>query len=90
MRIAVLGAGSWGTTLAVLLSQNNHSVSLWAHRPEHAREIESVRENRRLLPGIPIPTAVDITAHLENAVEGAEIIVTAIPSQFLRATSYGL
>ncbi len=90
MRITVLGAGSWGTTLAVLLSQNNHAVSLWAHRPEHANEIESHRENRRLLPGIPIPTGVVITPHLENAVEGAEIIVTAIPSQFLRATANAL
>ena len=87
MRITVLGAGSWGTTLAVLLSQNNHAVTLWAHRPEHAREIESVRENRRLLPGIPIPTGVIITPDLETAVDGARIIVTAIPSQFLRATA---
>ncbi|HLF14822.1 MAG TPA: NAD(P)H-dependent glycerol-3-phosphate dehydrogenase [Bacteroidota bacterium] len=90
MRITVLGAGSWGTTLAVLLSQNNHSVTLWAHRPEHAREIVSVRENRRLLPGIAIPPGVEITSHILNAAGGAEMIVAAIPSQFLRATAASL
>ncbi len=90
MRITVLGAGSWGTTLAVLLSQNNHSVTLWAHRPEHAREMAAARENRRLLPGIPIPPGIGIMSHLGKAVDGAEMIVAAIPSQFLRATATSL
>lgn len=85
MRITVLGAGSWGTTLAVLLHHKHHNVTLWAHRAQHAAEILSARENRRLLPGVPIPEGVAITSDLEPAVHGARIIVTAIPSQFLRA-----
>jgi glycerol-3-phosphate dehydrogenase (NAD(P)+) len=90
MRITVLGAGSWGTTLAVLLSHNKHRVTLWAHTAEHARDIAAARENRRLLPGIPIPHEIAVTADLTESVEGAEIIVAAIPSQFLRATAVSL
>lgn len=87
MRITVLGAGSWGTTLAVLLAHNDHHVTLWAHRPEHAREIAEARENRRLLPGIPIPPSVTVSSELEAAARGAEMVVMAIPSQFVRATA---
>ena len=85
MRITVLGAGSWGTTLAVLLHQKHHHVTLWAHRPGHADEIRSARENRRLLPGVAIPEGLGITSELEPAVHGARVVVAAVPSQFLRA-----
>lgn len=87
LRITVLGAGSWGTTLAVLLQQKHHHVTLWAHRPRHAEEILAARENRRLLPGVPIPGEVTVTSDLERAVHGAKVVVAAIPSQFLRATA---
>ncbi len=87
MRITVLGAGSWGTTLAVLLNANRHKVTLWAHRPEHAREIAGAAENTRLLPGIPIPPSITVTSDLEPAVRGAELVVAAVPSQFLRAVA---
>ncbi len=90
MRITVLGAGSWGTTLAVLLSHNKHDVTLWAHRPPHALEIAAARENRRLLPGIQIPGRIVVTSELDGAVDGAGMIVAAIPSQFLRATAVRL
>ena len=86
-RITVLGAGSWGTTLAVLLQQRHHNVTLWAHRPEHAAEIQTTRENRRLLPGVAIPAAVTVTTDLERAVHGARMVVAAVPSQFLRAAA---
>jgi glycerol-3-phosphate dehydrogenase (NAD(P)+) len=87
MRITILGAGSWGTTLAILLHQKHQNVTLWAHRAPHADEIRSARENRRLLPGVPIPEGIAITSDIEPAVHGARVIVTAIPSQFLRATA---
>jgi glycerol-3-phosphate dehydrogenase (NAD(P)+) len=87
MRITVLGAGSWGTTLAVLLHQRHHNVTLWAHRAEHAGEILAARENRRLLPGVPIPEGITVTSELERAVHGARVVVTAIPSQFLRSAA---
>jgi hypothetical protein len=74
MRIAVLGAGSWGTTLAILLNYNVHEVVLWAHRDDHAQALMTARENSRLLPGIPIPEDVTVTSNLEFAVAGAELI----------------
>lgn len=90
MRITVLGAGSWGTTLAVLLNYNHHRVSLWAHRSDHADQIRNEGENRRLLPGVPVPPEINVTADLIEAVGPAEVIVAAIPSQYLRATAVQL
>jgi len=87
MRIAVLGAGSWGTTLAILLSQNAHDVVLWAHRDDHARAMAERRENAILLPGITIPAAVAISSDLTFAVRDVEAIVTAVPTQFLRSVA---
>ena len=87
MRIAVLGAGSWGTTLAILLGQNNHDVTLWGHRADHAQSLNEFRENRILLPGVPIPSAIVVTHDLELAIRQADIIVAAIPAQFLRHTA---
>ncbi len=87
MRITVLGAGSWGTTLAILLNYNAHDVILWAHREEHARRLIADRENVRLLPGIRIPPEVRIASDLSVAVDAAELIVAAIPSQFVRGVA---
>lgn len=85
MKIAVIGAGSWGTTLAVLLGQKGFDVRLWARREELAREIESTRENKQYLPGIKIPDRV-IAENSLGCIEGAEIIIMAVPSEFLRHT----
>ena len=85
MRIAVLGAGSWGTTLAVLLSENNHDVSLWTYRPEQAALIIETRENPAFLPGIKIPKQISILTDIQEAAYKKDIIVSAVPSQFLRS-----
>ncbi len=85
MRIAVLGAGSWGTTLAILLTENSHTLSLWSYRPEHADAINRRRENDEFLPGIRIPDSISITSDLQAALDGAEMTVAAVPSQFLRS-----
>ena len=87
MRVAVLGAGSWGTTLAILLSYNTHRTILWSHREDHAKEMLERRENAALLPGIAIPEEIEITSDIARAVEGAEMIVTAVPTQFLRSVA---
>jgi len=87
MRIAVLGAGSWGTTLALLLNANAHQVILWSHREEHVRDITEHRENTKLLPGIPIPSAITVTSDLEYATQAPELIVAAVPAQFLRTVA---
>jgi glycerol-3-phosphate dehydrogenase (NAD(P)+) len=85
MRIAVLGAGSWGTTLAILLSENNHDVSLWTYRPEQADLIIETRENSAFLPGIKIPKQISILTDIQEAAYKKDIIVSAVPSQFLRS-----
>jgi len=90
MRITVLGAGSWGTTLAVLLRYNTHEVTLWGHRDDHVRSLLDHRENRRLLPGIPIPEEVTITSDLTAAVHRSELIVSAVPAQFVRSVASDL
>jgi len=84
MRIAVLGAGSWGTTLAILLANNSHEVSLWSYREQYAESIRTTRSNPAFLPGISIPETIDATSDLSFAVRGREMIVAAVPSQFLR------
>lgn len=90
MRIAVLGAGSWGTTLAILLADNSHQVSLWSFRSEDAERIRKTRENPDFLPGIVIPRGIEVGSDLPAVVERAEMIVGAVPSQFLRSVVSGL
>jgi glycerol-3-phosphate dehydrogenase (NAD(P)+) len=85
MRIAILGAGSWGTTLAILLANNGHEVTLWSYREEYTRDILQSRQNSAFLPGAVIPDSVIATGDIVSAVDGREMIVTAVPSQFLRA-----
>ena len=73
---AILGGGAWGTAVAVLLAQNpRHRVRLWSARLESAHELAHRRENVRLLPSVPIPDAVTITADLAAAVAGIGMLV---------------
>lgn len=85
MRISVLGAGSWGTTLAIVLSENNHDVSLWTYRPEQAAMMKETLENPAFLPGIKIPQRICILTDIEEAAYKKDMIVSAVPSQFLRS-----
>ena len=89
MNIAVLGAGSWGTTLAVLLAKKGYQVRLWAHRPEFAAQLEAERENSRYLRGIHFPENLHVVDHLRNLAAWSQMIVTAVPSQALRETLLG-
>jgi glycerol-3-phosphate dehydrogenase (NAD(P)+) len=85
MRIAVLGAGSWGTTLAILLSENFHDVTLWTFDPIHAGQMLETRANPDFVPGFTIPTQIAITSDIDRAAYNKELIVAAVPSQFLRS-----
>lgn len=85
MRITVLGAGSWGTTLSLLLNYNSHDVILWSILSDHAQEMKERRENALFLPGISIPREIEITSDIEKAIFKSEVIVCAVPSQFLRS-----
>jgi glycerol-3-phosphate dehydrogenase (NAD(P)+) len=84
-RAAVLGAGEWGTAIALLLARRGAAVSLWARRAEHAAAIAHARENAPYLPGVALPEGVTPTADLPRAVHAAGLIVLAIPSQSLPA-----
>lgn len=85
MRISVLGAGSWGTTLAILLHYNGHQVTLWEYKKNYAKILNKHRVNKEYLPGIKIPDEIEITPSLKISCENKHIIVLAIPSQFLRS-----
>ncbi len=86
-RIAVIGAGSWGTTIACLAARSTPTV-LWARRGELAAEINDRRENTRYLPGLAIPDLLTATDDIEDAVAGASALVMAVPSHGFRAV-YG-
>jgi glycerol-3-phosphate dehydrogenase (NAD(P)+) len=85
-RIAILGSGAWGTAIALALHRRGgHQLTLWAHSPEAAREIAAAGENLQFLPGFPIPKEIAVTGDCA-AVSDAEIIVSVVPSEFLRPT----
>jgi glycerol-3-phosphate dehydrogenase (NAD(P)+) len=83
-RVAVLGAGSWGTTFAKILADGGSEVVLWARRPELAKEITEGRRNSDYLSGINLPRNLRATSHLDEAIVGAEQVFISIPSQTLR------
>ncbi len=84
--VAVLGAGSWGTALAVLLARNGHRVRLWGHDAEHMARLSRHRENKDYLPGIALPDAVDVCLELAAVVRGNDQILIVVPSHAFRHT----
>ena len=86
-KISVLGAGSWGTALSVLLSNNGHEVRLWSRFQEEVDALKETRELTSKLPGVHIPENIDLTADVKSCVETAEVIVLAVPSPYIRSTS---
>nr|WP_022891789.1 NAD(P)H-dependent glycerol-3-phosphate dehydrogenase [Agromyces subbeticus] len=83
-RVAVLGAGSWGTTFAKILADGGADVVLWARRPELAREIQEGKRNSDYLPGVNLPLGLRATSRLDLALAGAEQVYVSVPSQSLR------
>ena len=79
--IAVLGAGSWGTALAILLANNGHGVRLWGRNEEKSRRLAAQRCNEQYLPGHPFPDKLHIAETLEAAVVGAGLVLVAVPSK---------
>ncbi len=85
-RIAVIGAGAWGTALTVSLARRGgHTLTLWAHSPDHALQLAQSRQNQRYLPGFSLPADLRITHDLALAVSSAEVVLCATPSQALRS-----
>ena len=85
LRVSIIGAGSWGTTLSLTLAKLGHAVRLWAFEPEVAESIRVHHENRLFLPGISLPESIVATNDLAGALQGAEVVVSAIPSHVCRA-----
>ena len=86
-RIGILGAGGWGTAMAISLARRGgHEVTLWAHSRTLAEELAETGENLPYLPGFTIPAGIDITADLPAAIFEADILLCATPSQYLRET----
>jgi glycerol-3-phosphate dehydrogenase (NAD(P)+) len=83
-RVAVLGGGSWGTAFSMILADAGCEVALWTRRPELAEAINDSHENPDYLPGIALPEAVVATSDPVRALERAEVVVLAVPSQTLR------
>lgn len=83
-RVAVLGAGSWGTTFAKVLADGGADVALWARRPELAREISQSKRNSDYLPGINLPRNLWSSPRLPEVLDGAEMVFVSVPSQSLR------
>ncbi len=85
-KVSVIGSGSWGTALAVMLNKYGHEVTIWARKEEAIQEIRQTGENKRYLPGIKIDKKIFLTSNPEEAVQGAELIISAVPSKAVRET----
>lgn len=85
MEVTVLGAGSWGTALALLAARAGHVVRLWGHDPERVAALALARQNQRYLPGVPLPETVQPVADLADALVGAELVMLVVPSHGMRA-----
>jgi glycerol-3-phosphate dehydrogenase (NAD(P)+) len=85
-KIAILGSGSWGTALAIVLARSRqpHRLALWARRAELCAELRSTRINQTYLPGMTLPAEVEVTCDLAGALDGAEIVLGVIPSEHAR------
>lgn len=87
LKISVLGGGSWGTTLALLLDENGHHVTLWEFYAEFADALRRDRENKRFLPGIAIAESIEIENQLESALAGADLVLFVVPSHTMRGVA---
>jgi len=86
-RIAILGAGSWGTALAILLAAKELEVTVWGRDAGRMAELRRERQNRRYLPGVVVPDQIKVTEELEAALRGAEAVVFAVPASALAAVA---
>lgn len=85
VQMAVMGAGSWGTAFALVLADAGHQVRIWGRRAEVCDSINNGKENSFYLPGIELPAGITATTDPAHALDGAEVVVLAVPSQTLRA-----
>ncbi|MBI2862669.1 MAG: NAD(P)-binding domain-containing protein, partial [Chloroflexi bacterium] len=82
--VAVIGTGMWGTTLAIHLARKGLATALWARSKEEAVSLNHQGENKTLLPDIPFPSSLQITASLETIIPSARLVILAVPAQSMR------
>ena len=85
-KVAVIGSGSWGSALAIMLINHGHEVSMWARSEDAVKEINEKHTNEKYLPGIPLPEKLWASTDREKALDGAEIVISAVPSRGVRTT----
>ncbi len=90
MKVTILGAGAWGTALALHLSRAGHSIRLWGHDVSHLKALEKSGANERYLPGIPLPSGWALETDARWAVQGAEAVVVSVPSRAFREVTQSL
>ena len=86
-KVSVIGAGSWGTALSILLHSNGHEVALWSIMEAEVAMLNEQHEHKDKLPGVKLPEDMHITTDLESSIKGAELMVLAVPSPFTRSTA---
>lgn len=84
-KITVMGSGSWGTAFALVLADAGHDITMWSRRQEVAAQINEQRENTDYLPGLELPAQITATVDAPEALDAAEVVILAVPSQTLRA-----
>lgn len=86
-QIGIMGAGSWGTALALLLNKNGHKVTVWSIDPSEVEMLSTKREHYAKLPGVKIPEGIDFTTEIQEGIIGKDVVILAIPSPFTRSTA---
>ena len=89
-KIGIIGAGTWGTALAVLLNNNGHEVMIWSIIPEEVEMLRTKRQHEKKLPGVILAPNIDVTGDLEDAMTDKDILVLAVPSPFTRSTAHSM
>ena len=87
MKISVLGAGTWGTALAILLTENKHEVTIWSALEREVKELSEHRSEIKNLPGAVLQDSVRVTGDLDVALQNPEMIVFAVASIYVRETA---
>ena len=86
-QVSVIGAGSWGTALAVLLANNGHQVTIWSHDPHEVEMLSTKREQQEKLPGVKLPDNVSVLSDMEASLTGKDVVVMAVPSPVVRSVA---
>ena len=89
-KIGIIGAGTWGTALAVLLNNNGHEVTIWSIIPEEVESSAQKDSMRKNMPGVILAPNIDVTGDLEGAMTDKDILVLAVPSPFTRSTAHSM